>query len=151
MRRNLTFSIDELFKQSALIISYTSPLYNIFKYIFSEYINSEYITKSLALDIYYLIDQIRKDLIVQYMRRLVDFKAPLLLQRGYKKLIKDGVNIFNAFLLTVASLLFNPLIYSFSNANKNIEVLGEATKYIYIVYYPNIIPIPLLIYIIVGV
>ena len=85
------------------------------------------------------------------MRRLVDFKAPLLLQRGYKKLIKDGVNIFNAFLLTAAGLLFNPLIYSFSNANKNIEVLGKAAKYIYIVWYPNIIPIPLLIYIIVSI
>ena len=85
------------------------------------------------------------------MRHLVDFKAPLLLQRGYKKLVKDGVNIFNAFLLTAASLLFNPLIYSFSNTNKNIEVLGEAAKYIYIVYYPNITPIPLLIYIIVSI
>ena len=85
------------------------------------------------------------------MRRLADFKAPSLLQRGYKKLIKDGVNIFNAFLLTAAGLLFNPLIYSFSNANKNIKVLGEAAKYIYMVYCPNIIPIPLLIYIIVGI
>ena len=88
---------------------------------------------------------------MQYMRRSADFKAPLILQRGYKKLAKDGINIFNAFLLTAASLLFNPLIYSFSNANKNIEVLGEAAKYIYIVCGPNIIPIPLLIYIIVGV
>ena len=73
----------------------------------------------------------------------------MLLQYGYKRLTKDGVNIFNAFLLTIASLLFNPLIYSFSNANKNIKVLGEAAEYIYIVYYPNITPIPLLIYIIV--
>ena len=150
MYRNSTFSIDELFKQSVLIISYTNALYNIFKRIFSKYINSEYITKSLVLDICYLIDQIRKDLIVQYMQRLADFKAPLLLQYRYKKLIKDSVNIFNAFLLTIASLLFNLLIYSFSNAYKNIEVLGEATKYIYIVYCPNIIPIPLLIYIIVS-
>ena len=85
------------------------------------------------------------------MQHLADFKAPSLLQRGYKKLIKDGVNIFNAFLLTIASLLFNPLIYSFSNANKNIEVLEEAAKYIYIVYSPNIILIPLLIYIIVSI
>ena len=59
--------------------------------------------------------------------------------------------IFNAFLLTTTSLLFNPLIYSFSNANKNIEVLGEAAKYIYIVCYPNVIPIPLLMYIIVSI
>ena len=81
----------------------------------------------------------------------MDFKAPLLLQHGYKKLIKDGVNIFNAFLLTAASLLFNPLIYSFSNANKNIEVLGEAAKYIYIVCYPNVTLIPLLMCIIVSV
>jgi hypothetical protein len=50
------FGINELFKWSVLIISYTSPLYNIFKHIFSEYINSEYTTKSLALDIRYLID-----------------------------------------------------------------------------------------------
>ena len=42
-------------------------------------------------------------------------------------------------------------IYSFSNTNENIEALGEAAKYIYIVYYPNIIPIPLLIYIIVSI
>ena len=41
---------------------------------------------------------------------------------------------------------FNPLICSFSNANKNIEVLKKATKYIYIVYCPNITPIPLLMY-----
>ena len=75
----------------------------------------------------------------------------MLLHRKYKKLIKDGINIFNAFLLTAAGLLFNPLIYSFSDTNKNIEVLGEATKYIYIVYCPNITPIPLLIYIIVSV
>jgi hypothetical protein len=82
---------------------------------------------------------------------LADFKASLILQRGYKKLAKDSVNTFNAFLLTAVSLLFNPLIYSFGNINKNIEVLGEAAKYIYIVYYPNIIPIPLLIYIIVSI
>jgi len=65
--------------------------------------------------------------------------------------MKDSINIFNAFLLTAASLLFNPLIYSFSNTNKNIEVLGEDTKYIYMVYCPNVIFIPLLIYIIVSV
>ena len=81
----------------------------------------------------------------------MDFKAPSLLQRGYKKLAKDGINIFNAFLLTVVGLPFNPLIYSFSDANKNIEVLGEAAKYIYIVYCLNIILIPLLIYIIVSI
>jgi hypothetical protein len=75
----------------------------------------------------------------------------LLLQRGYKRLTKDGVNIFNAFLLTAAGLLFNPLIYSFSDTNKNIEALGEAAKYIYMVCCPNIIPIPLLIYIIVSI
>ena len=85
------------------------------------------------------------------MQRLADFKAPLLLQRRYKKLAKDGVNTFNAFLLTAAGLLFNPFIYSFSNINKNIEVLGEAAKYIYIVYYPNITPVPLLMYIIVSI
>ena len=85
------------------------------------------------------------------MWRSADFKAPSLLQYRYKKLAKDGINTFNAFLLTAAGLLFNPLIYSFSNTNKNIEVLGEAAEYIYIVYYPNIIPIPLLIYIIVGI
>ena len=88
---------------------------------------------------------------MQYTRRLADFKASLLLWHKYKKLIKDGVNIFNAFLLTAASLLFNPLIYSFGNINKNIKVLGEAAKYIYIVYYSNITPIPLLIYIIVSI
>jgi hypothetical protein len=81
----------------------------------------------------------------------MDFKAPSLLQYGYKKLAKDSINIFNTFLLTVASLLFNPLIYSFGNANKNIEVLGEAAKYIYIVYYPNITSIPLLMCIIVSI
>ena len=151
MCRNLTFGIDELFKQSVLTISYTSPLRDVFKRIFSKCINSKYITKSPALDIRYLADQIRKDLIMRYTRRLADFKARLLLQRGYKKLAKDGVNIFNAFLLTAAGLLFNPLIYSSSNANKNIEVLGEAAKYIYIVCGPNIIPIPLLMYIIVSV
>ena len=56
-----------------------------------------------------------------------------------------------AFLLTAVSLPFNPLIYSFGNANKNIKVLGEAAKYIYMVYCPNITPIPLLIYIIVSI
>ena len=81
----------------------------------------------------------------------MDFKAPLILQRGYKKLAKDGVNIFNAFLLTAAGLLFNPLIYSFSNTNKNIEVLGEAAEYIYMVYCPNVTLIPLLMYIIVDI
>ena len=81
----------------------------------------------------------------------MDFKAPLLLQYGYKKLIKDGINIFNAFPLTVASLPFDPLIYSFSNTNKNIKVLKKAAKYIYIVYCFNITLIPLLIYIIVSV
>ena len=75
----------------------------------------------------------------------------MFLQRGYEKLIRDSINIFNAFLLTVAGLPFNLLIYSFSNVNKNIEVLREATKYIYIVYYFNITPIPLLICIIVGI
>ena len=65
--------------------------------------------------------------------------------------MEDGINIFNAFLLTAASLPFNPLICSFGNADKNIEVLEEAVKYIYIVCYFNIIPIPLLICIIVGV
>ena len=145
------FSIDKLFKWSVLIISYTGALCNIFKCVFNKRINSKYITKSLALDIHYLTDQIRKDLIMQYTRHLVDFKAPLILQYRYKKLIKDGVNIFNAFLLTAASLLFNPLIYSFSNTNKNIKVLGEATKYIYIVCCFNITPIPLLMCIIVSV
>jgi len=81
----------------------------------------------------------------------VDFKASLLLQCRYKKLVKDGVNIFNTFLLTAAGLLFNPLIYSFSNINKNIEVLGEAAEYIYIIYCPNITPIPLLICIIINI
>ena len=88
---------------------------------------------------------------MQYIQCLVDFKAPSLLQRGYEKLAKDGVKIFNAFLLPTASLPFDPLIYSFSNANKNIKILGEAAKYIYIVYYPNITPIPPLICIIVGI
>ena len=88
---------------------------------------------------------------MQYIQYLADFKTPLLLQYGYEKLIKDGVNIFNAFLLTVAGLPFNPLIYSFGDANKNIKVLGKTVKYIYIIYCPNITPIPLLIYIIVGV
>ena len=65
--------------------------------------------------------------------------------------MKDGVNIFNAFLLTAAGLLFNSLICSFGDTNNNIKVLGEASEYIYIVYYLNIIPIPPLIYIIVSV
>ena len=150
-RSNSTFSTDKLFKWSVFIISYTSTLYDIFKYTFGERINSKYTIKSPVLDIQYLADQIRKDSIMQYIQHLADFKAPLLLQHEYKKLIKDSINIFNAFLLTVAGLLFNHLIYSFSNANKNIEVLGEAAKYIYIIYYPNITPIPLLMCIIVGV
>jgi len=75
----------------------------------------------------------------------------LFLQYKYKKLAKNSINIFNAFLLTAAGLLFNPFIYSFSNTNKNIKVLGEAAKYIHIVYYLNITPIPLLIYIIISV
>ena len=37
-------------------LQYTSVLHDIFKYIFSEYINSKYIIKSLVLDIHYLID-----------------------------------------------------------------------------------------------
>ena len=65
--------------------------------------------------------------------------------------MKDGINTFNAFLLTTAGLPFDPLIYSFSNADENIEVLGETAKYIHIVYYPNVTPIPLLIYIIVSI
>ena len=151
MRSNLIFSINKLLKQSIFIISYTNALYNIFKYIFSKCTNSKYITKSPALDIRYLVNQIRKDLIMRYIQHLIDFKAPSLLQRGYKKLIKDGKNIFNAFLLTIASLPFTPLIYSFNNANKNIKVLKKTAKYIYIVYCPNITPIPLLMYIIVGI
>ena len=79
MRGNLTFGIDELFKWSVLIINYTSPLRDIFKCVFGECINSEYMTKSLVLDIRYLVDQIRKDLIVRYTRYLVDFEAPLFL------------------------------------------------------------------------
>ena len=151
MHRNSTFGINKLFKQSILIISYTSILRDIFKCVFSKYINSKYTTKSLALDIHYLADQIRKDSIIQYIQHLVDFKAPLLLQYKYKKLAKDSINIFNTFLLTAASLPFNPLIYSFSNINENIEVLKKAAEYIYIVYYFNITPTPPLIYIIVGV
>ena len=88
---------------------------------------------------------------MQYIQHLGDFKALSLLQHEYKKLVKNGIKIFNAFLLTIASLLFDPLIYSFSNTNKNIDALGEAVKYIYIVYYPNITLIPLLMYIIVGI
>ena len=75
----------------------------------------------------------------------------MLLQYGYEKLVKDNINIFNTFLLTIAGLPFNPLIYSFGDANKNIKVLKKATEYIYMVYYPNIIPIPLLMYIIVSI
>jgi hypothetical protein len=56
MRGNLMFGIDELFKWSVLIISYTSVLRDIFKRIFSKRINSEYTTKSLALDIRYLVN-----------------------------------------------------------------------------------------------
>jgi hypothetical protein len=56
MCRNSTFSIDELFKWSVLIISYTSALRDIFKRIFSERINSKYTTKSPVLDIRYLAD-----------------------------------------------------------------------------------------------
>jgi hypothetical protein len=56
MYRNSTFSTDELFKWSVLIISYTSILCDIFKYIFGEHINSKYIIKSLVLDIRYLTD-----------------------------------------------------------------------------------------------
>ena len=151
MYRNSTFGINKLFKQSILIISYTSILCDIFKCAFGKYINSKYIIKSLALDIRYLTDQIRKDSIIQYIQYLADFKAPSLLQYRYEKLTKDSINIFNAFLLTIAGLPFNPLIYSFSNADENIEVLKEAAEYIYIVYYPNITPIPLLMCIIVGI
>jgi len=64
VRGNLIFNIDELFKWSVLIISYTSTLHDIFKYVFGECTNSKYITKSLALDIRYFADQIRKDLIM---------------------------------------------------------------------------------------
>ena len=85
------------------------------------------------------------------MQYLADFKALLLLQYRYKKLTKNSINIFNTFLLTIAGLPFNPLIYSFSDANKNIKVLKKATEYIYMVYYFNITPIPLLMYIIVGI
>ena len=88
---------------------------------------------------------------MQYIWHSADFEAPLLLQCGYKKLVKNGVNTFNAFLLTVAGLPFNPLTYSFSNTDKNIEVLKKAAEYIHMVYYPNITPIPLLICIIVSV
>ena len=69
----------------------------------------------------------------------------------YNKIMKDSINIFNAFLLTIIGLLFNPLIYSVSNINKNIEALKKAARYIYIVNYFNIILIPLLIYIIISV
>ncbi len=88
---------------------------------------------------------------MQYMWHSADFEAPSLLQRRYKKLVKDSINIFNAFLLTAAGLLFDPLIYSFSNTDKNIEILEKAAEYIYIVYCPNVILIPLLMCIIVGI
>ena len=88
---------------------------------------------------------------MRYTWHLVDFKAFSLLQCGYKKFVKDSVNTFNAFLLTTAGLLFNPFIYSFNDINKNIKVLKEAAEYIYIVYCPNVIPIPLLIYIIINI
>ncbi len=65
--------------------------------------------------------------------------------------MKDSINTFNAFLLTTASLLFDPLICSFSDADENIEILGEAAEYIHIVYCPNDTPIPLLMYIIVSI
>jgi len=81
----------------------------------------------------------------------VDFEALLLLQHKYKKLIKDSVNTFNAFLLTAAGLPFNPFTYSFGNTNENIKILGETAEYIYIVYCPNVIPIPLLMYIIISI
>jgi len=59
--------------------------------------------------------------------------------------------MFNTFLLTIVGLLFNPFIYSFNNTNKNIKVLKETAEYIHIIYYPNITPILLLIYIIVNI
>ena len=81
----------------------------------------------------------------------MDFKALLLLQYRYKKLVKDSINIFNAFLLTITGLPFNLLICSFGDADKNIKVLEKAIKYIYIVYCLNITPIPLLMCIIVSI
>lgn len=119
-RGNSTFGMDELFKWSVLTISYTGALRDIFERAFGERTNSEHTTKSPALDIRYLADQIRKD---------------SLLQRGYKKLAKDGVNTFNAFLLTAAGLPFDPLTCSFSDADENIEVLGEAAEYIHMSVY----------------
>ncbi len=124
---------------------------DIFEYAFGEHINSEYITKSPVLDICYFADQIRNDSIIQYTQHSTDFKAPLLLQCKYKKFIKNNINTFNAFLLTMANLPFDPLIYSFSDANKNIKVLGEAAEYIHMVYYPNVTPIPLLMCIIISI
>ena len=56
MHRNLTFGIDELFKWSVFIISYTNVLHDIFKRVFGKHTNSKYITKSPALDIRYLVD-----------------------------------------------------------------------------------------------
>ena len=88
---------------------------------------------------------------MQYIQHLLDFKTFQFLQYGYKKLIKDDINTFNSFLLTAAGLLFNSFICSFGNVNKNIKVLGEAAEYIYIIYYFNVIFIPLLICIIVGI
>ena len=150
-RGNSTFGTDELFKWSVLTISYTGVLRDIFECAFGERTNSEHTTKSPALDIRYLADQIRKDSIVRYTRRSADFESPSLLQRGYEKLAKDGVNTFNAFLLTAAGLPFDPLTCSFGDADENIEVLGEAAEYIHMVCCPNITPIPLLMCIIVGI
>ena len=150
-RGNSTFGMDELFKWSVLTISYTGALRDIFKRAFGERTNSEHTTKSPALDIRYLADQIRKDSIVRYTRRSTDFEAPSLLQRGYEKLAKDGINTFNAFLLTAAGLPFNPLTCSFGDADENIEVLGEAAEYIHMVCCPDVTPIPLLMCIIVGI
>ena len=150
-RGNSTFGTDELFKWSVLTISYTGALRDIFECAFGERTNSEHTTKSPALDIRYLADQIRKDSIMRYTRRSADFEAPSLLQRGYEKLAKDGVNTFNAFLLTAAGLPFDPLTCSFGDADENIEVLGEAAEYIHMVCCPNVTPIPLLMCIIVGV
>ena len=79
MYNNLMFSTDKLFKWSVFTISYTGTLCNIFKCAFGKCINSEHMTKSLVLDIHYLADQIRKDLIVQYIQHLTDFETPLLL------------------------------------------------------------------------
>jgi hypothetical protein len=78
-RGNSTFGMDELFKWSVLTISYTGALRDIFERAFGERTNSEHTTKSPALDIRYLADQIRKDSIMRYMRRSADFEAPSLL------------------------------------------------------------------------